>query len=213
MDKPTSYTEGYSIQSHGVKMLSLVEKLEDLKVGFDNDTYLNEILQSRPLSYNSFVVNYNMNGLEKSIHELINMLVQYELTMHRQRKRQSSRFSEVCMHCQGKEHWKREYPQLLFNQGARKDEMILRLGDCKAVAAKAVGSVELAKLTQPPEKYGFVGLTSQLDNDPKTYGEAMSDIDSDKWLETKKSQMDSIRSNQVWTLVDPPKGVKPIGRK
>ncbi|KAL0420972.1 UNVERIFIED_CONTAM: hypothetical protein Slati_3120100 [Sesamum latifolium] len=25
-----------------------------------------------------------------------------------------------------------------------------------------------------PERYGFVGLTSQLDNDPKTYGEAMS---------------------------------------
>ncbi|KAL0454937.1 UNVERIFIED_CONTAM: hypothetical protein Slati_0832900 [Sesamum latifolium] len=34
-----------------------------------------------------------------------------------------------------------------------------------------------------PKRYGFVGLTSQLDNDPKTYGETMSDIDSDKWLE------------------------------
>ncbi|KAL0411522.1 UNVERIFIED_CONTAM: hypothetical protein Slati_3741900 [Sesamum latifolium] len=33
-----------------------------------------------------------------------------------------------------------------------------------------------------PERYGFIGLTSQLDNDPKTYGEAMLDIDSDKWL-------------------------------
>ncbi|KAL0420532.1 UNVERIFIED_CONTAM: hypothetical protein Slati_3076100 [Sesamum latifolium] len=37
--------------------------------------------------------------------------------------------------------------------------------------------------SRAPERYGFVGLTSQLDNDPKTYGEAMSDIDSDKWLE------------------------------
>ncbi|KAL0293467.1 UNVERIFIED_CONTAM: Retrovirus-related Pol polyprotein from transposon TNT 1-94 [Sesamum radiatum] len=37
-----------------------------------------------------------------------------------------------------------------------------------------------------PERYGFVGLTSQLDNDLKTYGEAMSDIDSDKWLEAIK---------------------------
>ncbi|KAL0310228.1 UNVERIFIED_CONTAM: hypothetical protein Scaly_2948700 [Sesamum calycinum] len=61
-----------------------------------------------------------------------------------------------------------------------------------------------------PERYGFVGLTSQLDNDPKTYGEAMSDIDSDKWLEAMKSKMDSIDSNQVWTLVDPPKGIKPV---
>ncbi|KAL0293214.1 UNVERIFIED_CONTAM: Retrovirus-related Pol polyprotein from transposon TNT 1-94 [Sesamum radiatum] len=62
-------------------------------------------------------------------------------------------------------------------------------------------------------RYGFVGLTSQLDNDLKTYGEAMSDIDSDKWLEAMKSEMDSMRSNQVWTLVDPPKGVRPVGCK
>ncbi|KAL0445829.1 UNVERIFIED_CONTAM: Retrovirus-related Pol polyprotein from transposon TNT 1-94 [Sesamum latifolium] len=64
-----------------------------------------------------------------------------------------------------------------------------------------------------PKKYGFVGLTSQLDNDPKTYGEAMSDIDSDKWLEAMKFKMNSMSSNQVWTLVDLPKGVKPVGCK
>ncbi|KAL0434302.1 UNVERIFIED_CONTAM: Copia protein [Sesamum latifolium] len=64
-----------------------------------------------------------------------------------------------------------------------------------------------------PERYGFVGLTSQLDKDPKTYGEAMSDIDSDKWLEAMKSEMDSMGSNQVLTLVDPPKGVRPVGCK
>ncbi|KAL0444284.1 UNVERIFIED_CONTAM: Retrovirus-related Pol polyprotein from transposon TNT 1-94 [Sesamum latifolium] len=64
-----------------------------------------------------------------------------------------------------------------------------------------------------PERYGFVGLTSQLDKDPKTYGEAMSDIDSDKWLEAMKSEMDSMGSNQIWTLVDPPNGVRPVGCK
>ncbi|KAL0405902.1 UNVERIFIED_CONTAM: hypothetical protein Slati_3904100 [Sesamum latifolium] len=64
-----------------------------------------------------------------------------------------------------------------------------------------------------PERYGFVGLTSQLDNDPKTYGEVMSDIDSDKWLEAMKFEMDSMGSNQVWTLVDPPKGIRPVGCK
>ncbi|KAL0290693.1 UNVERIFIED_CONTAM: Retrovirus-related Pol polyprotein from transposon RE2 [Sesamum radiatum] len=41
----------------------------------------------------------------------------------------------------------------------------------------------------------------------------MSDIDSNKWLEAMKSEMDSIGSNQVWTLVDPPKGVMLVGRK
>ncbi|KAL0319580.1 UNVERIFIED_CONTAM: hypothetical protein Sradi_5219500 [Sesamum radiatum] len=75
--------EGSSVQSHGVKMLSLVEKLEDMKAGLNNDTYIDVILQSLPPSYDPFIVNYNMNGLEKSIHELINMLVQYEATIHK----------------------------------------------------------------------------------------------------------------------------------
>ncbi|KAL0462802.1 UNVERIFIED_CONTAM: Retrovirus-related Pol polyprotein from transposon TNT 1-94 [Sesamum latifolium] len=70
-----------------------------------------------------------------------------------------------------------------------------------------------ARVTQPPERFGFVSLTSQLDKDPKTYGEAMLDIDSDKWLEAMKYEMDLMGSNQVWTRVDPPKSVKPIGRK
>ncbi|KAK4381679.1 Transposon Ty1-ML2 Gag-Pol polyprotein [Sesamum angolense] len=37
-----------------------------------------------------------------------------------------------------------------------------------------------ARVPQPLERYGFLGVTGQLDNDPKTYGEAMSDIDSGK---------------------------------
>ncbi|KAL0349872.1 UNVERIFIED_CONTAM: hypothetical protein Sradi_4136400 [Sesamum radiatum] len=72
-----------SIQSHGVKMLSPVEKLEDLKVGLDNDTYIDVIFQSLPPSYDPFIINSKMNELKKSIHELMNMLVQYEATTHK----------------------------------------------------------------------------------------------------------------------------------
>ncbi|KAL0285010.1 UNVERIFIED_CONTAM: hypothetical protein Scaly_2832800 [Sesamum calycinum] len=74
-------TEGSSVQEHGVKILTLVEKLEDLKVGLENDTYIDVILQSLPPSYDPFIVNFNMNELEKSINELINILVQYEATI------------------------------------------------------------------------------------------------------------------------------------
>ncbi|KAL0285723.1 UNVERIFIED_CONTAM: hypothetical protein Sradi_7166200, partial [Sesamum radiatum] len=61
----------------------LVRKLEDLKAWLNNDTYINVILQSLPPSYDPFIDNYYMNGLEKSVHELINMLVQYEATAHK----------------------------------------------------------------------------------------------------------------------------------
>ncbi|KAL0440256.1 UNVERIFIED_CONTAM: Retrovirus-related Pol polyprotein from transposon RE2 [Sesamum latifolium] len=41
----------------------------------------------------------------------------------------------------------------------------------------------------------------------------MSDINSEKWLEAMKFEMDSMGSNHVWTLVDPPKGIRPVGCK
>ncbi|KAL0294237.1 UNVERIFIED_CONTAM: hypothetical protein Sangu_3223100 [Sesamum angustifolium] len=76
--------EGSSVREHGVMMLSLVEKFKDLQVDFDKEkTYVDVILQSLPPSYDQFIINYNMNGLEKSIHELINILVQYEETIEK----------------------------------------------------------------------------------------------------------------------------------
>ena len=50
-------------------------------------------------------------------------------------------------------------------------------------------------------------------DDPNTFDEAMSDIDSKKQLDAMKSEIDSMHSNQVWTLVDLPKGIIPIGCK
>ena len=41
-------------------------------------------------------------------------------------------------------------------------------------------------------------------DDPNTFDEVMSDIDFKKWLDAMKSEIDSMYSNQVWILVDPP---------
>ena len=50
-----------------------------------------------------------------------------------------------------------------------------------------------------------------LDNDePATYKEAMMGPESNKWLGAMESEIDSMYENQVWNLVDPPDGVKPI---
>ncbi|KAL2248223.1 UNVERIFIED_CONTAM: hypothetical protein Sindi_2674600 [Sesamum indicum] len=65
----TKMAKGLSVQNHRVKMLSLVKKLENLKVGLDNDTYIDAIVQSLSQFYDPIIINYNMNGLEKSFHE------------------------------------------------------------------------------------------------------------------------------------------------
>jgi len=50
-----------------------------------------------------------------------------------------------------------------------------------------------------------------LDNDePATYAEAMVDPDSVKWQEAMESEIESMKENQVWNLIDPPDGVKTI---
>ena len=51
------------------------------------------------------------------------------------------------------------------------------------------------------------------EDDPNTFDEAMFDIDFKKWLDAMKLEIDSMHSNQVWTLVDPPEGIVPIGCK
>ena len=50
-------------------------------------------------------------------------------------------------------------------------------------------------------------------DEPVTYQEAITGPESEKWLEAMKSEMDSMYTNQVWTLVEPPIGVNPIGCK
>jgi len=48
------------------------------------------------------------------------------------------------------------------------------------------------------------------DDEPANYVEAMMVPDSEKWQSAMRSEIDSTRDNQVWNLVDPPDGVRPI---
>ena len=41
----------------------------------------------------------------------------------------------------------------------------------------------------------------------------MVDVDTSRWREAMETEIDSMQLNQVWTLVDRPEGIKPIGCK
>ncbi|TYK03174.1 gag/pol protein [Cucumis melo var. makuwa] len=49
--------------------------------------------------------------------------------------------------------------------------------------------------------------------DPLTYKQAMNDVDCDQWIKSMDLEMESMYSNSVWTLVDQPSEVRPIGCK
>ncbi|KAL0448736.1 UNVERIFIED_CONTAM: hypothetical protein Slati_1430000 [Sesamum latifolium] len=167
--------EGAFVQSHGVKMLSHVKKLEDLKVRLENDTYIDVILQSLPPSYDSFIVNYNMNELEKRGFDLqggrqgcrrwkrkkgkgttvtATASTEGAPTARREGKGKvgvlSGRRQMMCA-CITKErgigrgsvHNSSPTQVLERSRKLSKDEMVLRLGAGKAVAAEAMGSLSL----------------------------------------------------------------------
>ena len=50
-------------------------------------------------------------------------------------------------------------------------------------------------------------------DDPTTYEEALCHKDSLRWLEAMRTKMDSMYTNQVWSLIDPSEGVIPIRYK
>jgi len=52
-----------------------------------------------------------------------------------------------------------------------------------------------------------------MEDDPKTFGQAMSSRDVAFWKEAVNDEMDSILSNNTWVLVDLPPGSKLIGCK
>ena len=59
------------------------------------------------------------------------------------------------------------------------------------------------------EKYVFL-ISEQRDvlltedDELTTYDELVNSSEYEKWHEATKSKMDSMYTNQVWTLVDPP---------
>ena len=56
-------------------------------------------------------------------------------------------------------------------------------------------------------------IASQNDDEPKTVQEALSSSVSDEWMKVMNDEMESMRTNQVWDLVDLPSRRKAIRNK
>ena len=59
----------------------------------------------------------------------------------------------------------------------------------------------------------YQAITIDSEEDPVNYKEALKDVDAQEWLKAMDCEMESMYSNSVWSLVEAPKGVKPIGCK
>ena len=71
--------ENSSVSEHILRMSGYHNHLTQLGVNLPDDSVIDRVLQSLPPSYKGFVMNYNMQGMEKTIPELFAMLKAVEV--------------------------------------------------------------------------------------------------------------------------------------
>ena len=74
------------------------------------------------------------------------------------------------------------------------------------------------RVRRKPVRYVLLGESYQViaidsEDDPINYKEALEDVDVQEWQKAMDREMESMYSNSVWSLVEAPKGLKPIGCK
>ena len=76
--------ENSSVSEHILKMSGLHNRLSQLGFNLPDDAVIDRILQSLPPGYKSFVMNFNMQGMEKTIPEVYSMLKSVEVKIKKE---------------------------------------------------------------------------------------------------------------------------------
>src|SRR6187399_547328 len=76
--------ENSSISEHLLRMSGYYNHMTQLGVKVDEDSVIGKVLQSLPPSYKGFVMNYNMQGMAKTIPELFAMLKAAEVEIKKE---------------------------------------------------------------------------------------------------------------------------------
>ena len=76
--------ENCSTSEHVLRLSGYYNRLNQVGVNLPDDCVIDRILQSLPPSYKSFVMNYNMQGMNKTIPELFAMLKAAEVEIKKE---------------------------------------------------------------------------------------------------------------------------------
>ena len=78
LDLASSLLDIDQVGPHVLKMIDLIEQLKKLGCKIGKEISQDLILQSLPDSFSQFVVNFNMNKMGSDLHEMLNLLIDYE---------------------------------------------------------------------------------------------------------------------------------------
>ncbi|XP_021300429.1 uncharacterized protein LOC110428829 [Herrania umbratica] len=78
-------SKGSPVRPHVLKMIGYITQLEQLGWVMDHDLNIDLILSSLLESYSQFVLNFNMNKIEVTLSDLLNMLTEAENTIMKEK--------------------------------------------------------------------------------------------------------------------------------
>ncbi|KAL4386179.1 hypothetical protein GQ457_09G016860 [Hibiscus cannabinus] len=67
-------SEGSLVGAHVIKMMGYIQALEKLGFALNDELAIDVVLQSLPDSFSQFILNFNMNEIEKTLPQLLGML-------------------------------------------------------------------------------------------------------------------------------------------
>ncbi|KAK8635179.1 hypothetical protein V6N13_023056 [Hibiscus sabdariffa] len=67
-------SEGSPVGAHVIKMMGYIQTLEKLGFLLNDELAIDVIMESLPDSFNEFVLNFNMNEINKTLPQLLGML-------------------------------------------------------------------------------------------------------------------------------------------
>ncbi|KAK1647287.1 hypothetical protein QYE76_065092 [Lolium multiflorum] len=109
--------EGSSVSEHMFAMSGHAKKLSDMGMMIPNQLGIHRVLQSLPPSYKNFVMNYNMQNMNKDLPELFSMLKSAEVEIKKENQvlmvNKTTSFKRRASLTRGKGHWKRNCSKYL----------------------------------------------------------------------------------------------------
>ncbi|KAK8997814.1 hypothetical protein V6N11_012351 [Hibiscus sabdariffa] len=99
-------SEGSPVGAHVIKMMGYIKTLEKLGFPFKDELATDVVLQSLSDSFNQFVLNFNMNEINKTLPQLLGML---RTTKGKMKKSGPKPILMVRKDIQRPGHWKRNY--------------------------------------------------------------------------------------------------------
>nr|GEY47192.1 putative retrotransposon Ty1-copia subclass protein [Tanacetum cinerariifolium] len=146
-------------------------------------------------------------------------------------KRDNLEKDSVCHHYKEVGHYKRNCPSYQAELKKRKNASIASTSSLRGSSKLKHGASSLyvepqnvkvsihrsARIPQESDRYGFYIDDAEYKlrdlNEPPNYKAALSDPESNKWLEAMNIEMQSMKDNQVWVLVELPPNGRNVRRK